>query len=168
MIPLTLAKKTSHKDVFIVVSAWSDVVLIAGRMRQSDRDEIMASDGASPIEGLERGIDTSRLCHTVVFKGVPIAMFGVVPAEDGSGSLWLLGTDELDNLATCFGRTSRKIIRQLLEVYPHLFNYVDARNQKTIDWLTWCGAEFSEAKPYGVEKRMFKRFDFKKKVTANV
>lgn len=159
---MNIPKTTSHKDVFIVDAQWSDVIMVADKMRVSDREEILASNGYAPEEALEKGFDQSSVCKTVVYKGSPIAMFGVVPYEGDKACLWLLGTDALDQVHVCFGRMSKKIIEQFLQVYPYLYNYVDARNEKTIAWLEWCGAKFSEAEPYGVAQIMFKHFVFQR------
>ena len=155
---------TASDKVKIVDSCWSDVTIVSDYLRKADRDEIAASHGVTPLQALEQGFAKSEYCRTVVYKGQPIAMFGIVPDPDGTTSaIWFLGTDTVDQLHYCFGRMSKKLVAEFLDIYPYLHNYVDARNTKTIGWLKWCGAELEEPAPYGVQNLMFRHFIFRRK-----
>ena len=82
----------------------------------------------------------------------------------GKGSPWLLGTNEIGRYALTFLRANKKYVRRMLEFYPHLENYVDARNTTSIQWLKWLGFEFDLLPvPYGVWKMPFFRFEMKAK-----
>lgn len=160
---------TTDTRVRIVDAMAEDILPIAQGMRRTDRLEIRASHGLEPVDALLNALAQSSICKTVLFNGLPIAMFGIVPSNDQkTASIWCLGTDLLDQIHVCFGRMSRKIINQFLEIYPALYNFVDARNEKTIGWLKWCGAEFDEPKPYGVEQLLFQHFIFRRKDRENV
>ena len=150
-----------------------DILPIASNMRKADVAEIKASHGYNPFEALEVGIRYSRICLTAEFKGTPIAMFGAVetpPFENGknfllgTAQIWMLGTPEVEKIWICFGLVSKKVITYLLQYYQKLFNYVDVRNEKSVKWLTWCGAKFHDAVPYGPENQLFRYFYFEREV----
>jgi hypothetical protein len=127
----------------------ADILPIAHNMRDGDVQEVWASHCKTPAEALTIGMKNSAVCYTAVQAGVPCAMFGVVPMPDGDGQIWFLGTDLTYEIKICFGRVSRIIVDRFLKIYPALYNYVDVRNKKSIEWLKWLGASFLEPKPYG-------------------
>ncbi len=73
----------------------------------------------------------------------PFAIFGTVPAGEAEGKrvgiVWMLATDEIDDNAIAFARTSRQWAKRLLEPYDYTLNYVWNRNIKHIRWLRWAG-----------------------------
>ena len=145
-------------------SVASDVIVMQDRLRQIDVDEIWASNRHTPQEALSASLSISIECLTVVKGGVPVAMFGIAPTEimGKTASIWLLGTNELTDIQFRFLRHSRRFIRLFLESYPTLYNWVDARNTVSIEWLKWCGAEVMDAAPYGPDKLPFHLFVIKR------
>lgn len=88
-------------------------------------------------------------------------MFGCVPVDETSGSVWLLGSDDLTQppLRKQFLAEGRVWLNQLHAFRPLLFNFVDARNTVHIRWLRWMGFTFLRLHPeYGVERRPFWEF----------
>lgn len=147
-----------ERSPFIVRRSLSqDAVLISGRLRQADLAEIRASTLETPLEVLERGIATSQPCYTALDALEQVtAVFGVVPCEDGHGLIWLLGTDDLSLGRVAVVRRGLAIVEELQQTYPVLYNWVDARNNKHLRWLLWCGFQIVGANPaYGVEQRRF-------------
>lgn len=133
-------------------------------LRDSDVQEIWASDHLTPKEALKLSLAKSILALTVEDQGEPIAMFGINPESilGNRAVVWLLASDGLDRIKRRFARHSRQFVQMMLEYYPFLFNYVDARNQKSIEWLKFCGAKIEDAKPYGAESLPFHFFSFKR------
>lgn len=144
-------------------SVKDDAYRVAARMRKSDVDEIWASNHVDPLDALLRGLDHSIYCRTIE-NGKPIAMFGICPKDilGNSATVWLLATDDLSKINLKFLRHSKEFVNAMLDYYNHLDNYVDIRNQKSIEWLKFLGAKFDEPAPYGVEGRMFQHFSFTK------
>lgn len=138
-----------------------DARYIAQHMRQCDKDEVWASDHKTPDEAMREGLQNSIFACTVE-NGVPIAMFGICPFDitGDKASVWLLATDDLDKIKVRFALNSRKFIDTMLEYYPKLENYVDARNTKSINWLKFCGAKIDDPVPFGAEKKPFHHFEF--------
>jgi len=57
-----------------------------------------------------------------------------------------------------------KWVRRQSEKFSLLYNYVDARNVKSIKWLRWLGFQLDEPAPYGVRGLPFHRFELRGKV----
>lgn len=155
----------AQDNIVVRNSTKQDAEYLAKHMRQSDKDEIMASHGHTPEEAMNESMEHSILSFTVEKEGNPVVMFGVTP-ESGllsqSGVIWMLATDGIDTIKRRFAKHSRKFINMMMEVYPKLSNYVDCRNVKSICWLKWCRASFGEPVVYGVGGLDFIPFKFER------
>ena len=151
-------------NVKVRVSEIEDITHIYRNMRDSDRNEIWASNHIFPMEALTSGFKNSVLCYTIELDGRAIAMFGCVPNTliGEEASIWLLATDELSKIRKKFVKQSKAFINLMLEFYPHLMNYVDERNKESIKWLKWCGCQFGDTINYGAEGLPFRFFEFKR------
>lgn len=145
-----------------------DVLIIANGMRLCDIKEIYASSQLTPYQALSTGRAFSTICGTVCRNRVPMAMWGVVdsPLEEKTGSIWMLGTPDLEKDKKYFIRQSLVIIRDLQKRYTKLFNYVDCRSQQSIQWLKRCGAHFDQPAPYGALGLNFQYFYFDSREAA--
>lgn len=150
-----------QNNIIVRRSQRSDVDYLKSRLRQSDVDEVMASNGHTPEEALKLSLDKSIWAATVQ-NGHPLAMFGINP-ESILGSraiVWMLASDDLKTIERRFIRNSKKFIKMMLEYYSYLYNYVDNRNEKSIEWLQYCGADIREPAPYGKAGLPFRYFSF--------
>lgn len=139
-----------------------DVGYLAGRLRQSDVEEIWASNHIKAYPALYEGFKTSVMTLTVEDNKDVVAMFGINP-ENLSGDkavIWLLASKKLDKIKFRFLKNSKKFIEMFLNMYPYLYNYTDARNTQAIEWLKFCGATIEEAKPFGYDMKPFHYFYF--------
>lgn len=118
---------------------WSDI-------RQSDIDEMLAVNGRAQAKSLTRGITMSDVSWFAEVDGEPAALFGA--ATDNvmlrTGTPWMLGTNVLDQVPVVFARHSVRYIRDIARRYTLLTNYVDVRNEPTIQWLKWLGFELHD------------------------
>ncbi len=139
---------------------------VATRMRQSDVDEIWASNLIRPLDALTLGLKCSTICDTVFKDELSLAIYGIVPNPKlaGTASIWMLGTNELSTVLHAFGSMTRDVIKELHEQFPILYNYVDIRNRNCIAWLKFQGAIFEDPKPYGIAKLPFAYFQIRRKV----
>lgn len=137
---------------------------IADRMRQTDRDEVLAASGRDPRSALEFSLRKSSIAHTALIDGVPEVMFGVgdVNILTRTGGPWLLGTDAIDRHWVSFLRGSIGSLAQLSARYDVLINLVDDRQSASIRWLRWLGFTVEEPIIAGVEHRAFRLFHLKK------
>lgn len=141
----------------------SDIQALKNNLKPDDIREIWSSHNHTPEEALRASIERSVFSATVE-NGKPIAVFGIYAENltDYKANIWLLSTEDLGKIGRRFLRNSKYFINMMLEYYPYLENYVDARNIESIQWLKFCGAEISEAKPYGVEGLPFHHFCFRR------
>lgn len=135
---------------------------MAPNLRKADEQECWAAAHKTPIESLVGGLQSSDRCYTVLHKGEPIAMFGVVSHEPEAGEfphigiVWMLGTDQIVDLWQAFGRWSKVWLNEVGYGYDALMNYVDARNTRHLRWLRWLGFEIAALhEEHGPEARPF-------------
>ena len=134
---------------------------LKGRMRKLDDQECQAVNGEDAYNAALRGFKESDVCMTLLIDGRPEAVGGVVDAGDGAGLVWLLGTDELSESKE--GKTwllteAKAEIEKLLSKYYSIFNFVEARQTRIIQWLKRVGFTIGEARPFGVEGKDFYLF----------
>ena len=133
-------------------------------IRQADVDEFWAADHKTP----EQAIIQSMMCSTEAKTGIAddqvVCIFGVAPVNllCGQAMPWMVGSNLIDKYARIFLTHDKNIVDDWLMVYPHLFNYVDARNTKAKKWLKRLGFVLYEAKPYGKEQLPFHYFERRK------
>lgn len=142
-----------------------DIEHVAANMRQADIEEITAGTGSSPADALIESVMLSTACLALDIDGEPAAIFGVAPLTGMLGSMgspWLLGTRLLERRPRALIALGPYYRDGMLAMYPHLVNYVDARNTRSIRWLKWLGFEFDEAKPHGAAGLPFHRFELRR------
>lgn len=133
-------------------------------LRQCDRQEAEAMAGASQVDFVMRyTVGASLAAWTAEQGGELVAMFGVVPISivNGIGCPWLLGTDRMDRLPRAVMENTRAYIPTMLALFPHLINFIDARNQRSIRLLRWLGFQILPAQPFGVRGLPFHRFEMR-------
>jgi len=140
-----------------------DVQIIAENMRESDKNEIWASDNITPMQAVTTSFRTAAACWTIVSRDNPVAMFGMCPVTwaGQEAFVWLLATKDFCKISGKFLKRSRAFIKIMLECYPYLHNYVDCRNTQSIKWLEFCGAKFNPPQEFGIEHKMFQYFEFR-------
>jgi len=150
----------------IIIPAHTDHLFwLANNMAQADRDEVQASGGHGPYRALADSLERSAAAWTGMVNDEPVRMFGVTPIDilTGIGSPWLLGTDQVKRYGYTFLKLNKKYVPKMLELFPRLVNYVDARHEVAIRWLKWLGFEMdSEPVAYGVWGMPFYRFEMRK------
>jgi len=140
-------------EVKVVTATRNHAHAMAPHMRKKDAAEVWAAYHHCPKEALVRSLRASTSAWTVLVDGTPVMMFGVGSFNllDCQGHPWLLATDKIRNLGTRIIRGTRKYLDIMLEMYPELVNYVDARQTSTLRWLRWCGFSIHEAQDFGAE-----------------
>lgn len=146
--------RIENTDLEIHTASTMDVDLFKGLLRKADLLEIDAGAGQTAEEALSEGLETSNPCFAAYWKGEPLCMFGVVPQNTPgdpvqNGSIWMVGTDLVDEMGMAFLRVSRQWFDQLMKQYDTLGNAVDARNEVHIKWLKWLGFDFLAPVPMG-------------------
>lgn len=139
------------------------VAAMCPHIRQADRNEVMASAGRDVEELLPECVDRAEMAWAGLVDGEVACIFGVQGASllSETGFPWMIGTDLIEQHAKPFLRRNRKMVGVMLDRYPHLINYVDARNAKAIEWLQWLGFEIHEPEKFGAYKMMFHPFEMR-------
>jgi hypothetical protein len=132
-----------------------------GRIRAADIAEFEALFEGDIFDNLRTGLNVSSKSWAGVLDGRVICVCGVAPISDmpNSGAVWLVGTDDLEHNALGFLRRSRKVLKEMLGIFPHLWNFADARNFKALQWLEWLGFSIREPIPYGPYGYLFHLFE---------
>ncbi len=144
----------------IVVATAEHVAELAETMRQADRDEIRAASMQEPLAALTNGLRASTHAWAGLLDGEVACIFGVAPISlmGGNGSVWLLGSDLIDQHPKHFLRRCRRQLAVMARGYSLLQNYVDDRNKKSIAWLEWLGFTIEEPVPHGIAGLPFRHF----------
>lgn len=141
-----------------------DLIYLAQHLRTTDLAELAATHGAEldVLRCLRTAVSASEQAWVAVTVwGEPVAVFGIAPVSllGGIGCPWMLGTDAVDGYAREVVTLSRRHVAQWSRRYPLLFNYVDARNLRSIQWLRRTGFVIGQAEPYGLHGEPFHRFE---------
>lgn len=137
------------------------ISFIAENLREADRDELSASVGGHPEVALFDSVDNSVRTFLILDRtSLPIGIFGVAAGPTpGLGVVWMMGTDGVLEEALSVARQTRRYVEELHELFPILWNYVDARNELSLKWLEWAGFDITDAHPnHGPEGRLFYEF----------
>lgn len=123
----------------------------------------MVGDQANVRDALAESVLRSTKAWTWTADGEPIAIFGVAPVAllGGIGAPWLLGTDRVPRFPRVLVREGRRYVAEMLGLFPHLVNYVDARNVVSVRWLARLGFKVHEPQPYGAAGLPFHRFEMR-------
>ncbi len=148
----------------IIKASYDHIELMMPFIRQADIEEMWASDHKKPDEALRQSLMCSTDARVGIADGSIVCIFGVAPVNllEGTAAPWMIATSHIDKYASIFLRNNKDVVNEWIDTYPHLFNYVDARNFKAKKWLKWLGFVLSEAKPYGKEQLPFHYFERRK------
>jgi len=140
-----------------------DVNWLAERLREHDRKELIASTGQDPAVALAASMALGS-CLVVECDREPVAVLGlpVVSQLPRTGVPWMLGTDWLDDHPAVFGRYSSTIVESWMSRVDRMVNYVDSRNRKAVDWLSWLGFDIEDAEPHGPYGVPFHKFTWER------
>lgn len=121
----------------------SDIEDLEGRMRAADLVELKAH-GVQARSALRAGLVMSRPCFSIEHKGRCIGMFGVTPepVDPQTGLVWLLGSDEIQDISRQFLRESRQWLERIGSQYELLTNVVHEDNHLHHKWLRFLGFTF--------------------------
>lgn len=129
-----------------------------------DRREALAM-GFSLEWVLRSSLKNSEQSMAILVDGELVCLLGVV-FEDTLSAVatpWMVATPKMQLFRRPVLVYSKKVLSMWLEQYGYLENYVDARNHRTITWLTHLGASFEYLPYFGPYARPFYRFSFGEK-----
>lgn len=136
---------------------------LAENMRQVDVDEVYASSGHNPLQSILSSVEMSTDTFTFLFEGKVQAIAGIREVNENSAVPWMLCSNAIEDFKKIHRKTFYKgtvqWVNEMNERYQMLFNYVDARNEVTIQWLKHLKFEFPKLiEDYGFQKIPFYLF----------
>ena len=140
-----------------------DAALLIANLRAADRAECQAYGQSDIAAGIEASVRRSILCWSGWVDGELAAILGVAPVNvlTGMGSPWMLGTPVLDRHQRVLVRSTPEYIARMLKAFPHLVNFVHARNTTSVRWLRRLGFTLHEAVPFGPLGEPFHPFEMR-------
>lgn len=147
-------------DVLIRPTQPGDAEILFANLRDSDRAECEAY-GEDVLELIRSSVARSTLCWTGFVRGALGAVIGVtqLAGAPGFGVPWMLGTPVLDTNSRVLVRLTPYYIDLMLAAYPHLTNFVHAKNTTSVRWLRTLGFTLHGAEPFGPFNEPFHRFE---------
>ena len=137
-----------------------DCYELSERVREVDKQEIWSSGRYTPISALLKGFENSRdHCYTLLLSEKVVGIFGVSKVQEGTGIVWLMGSDDMTKHKKDFYKVSKKYLKLFLHEFKTVFNYVDERNSTTARWLQKLGFNLLKREPeFGQDKIPFNLF----------
>lgn len=142
----------------------ADIEHLAANLRACDRRELEASHGPDMLAAVQHAVAVSTHCWAMIVGGELALIGGAAPVSllGGIGSPWMLGAEHLDRVPGALTRMGKEYRDICLAAYPHLVNYVDARNVKSLRWLRRIGFQIAaEPIPYGPFRMPFYQFEMR-------
>ncbi|QIG74587.1 putative internal virion protein [Rhizobium phage RHph_I20] len=131
---------------YVRTADWKDALALAKTLRPEDIREIKSTmDGEHSLEAvLLFNIAASTKAFTAIDRATEgvIAMFGVAPAGNGTGSIWMHGSELMRKHSISVARQTKHFAGLLHRDYEILSNWADLRNEVHINWLRWLGFRF--------------------------
>lgn len=151
-------------DVVVRPPTRADIGTLVAHLRPGDRQELEASNGGDLHDAVRHALHISAHRWAMDIDG-ELALLGgvaVVSLLTGTASPWLLGTTVLDARGGVLTRVGLRYRDLASGLYPHLVNYVDARNVKSIRWLKRLGFTVAaEPVPHGPKGMPFYKFELR-------
>ena len=139
-----------------------DIERLAPIVRECDAAELRASSHLTPREALTEGLRISDRAWSMDIDGKLTCIFGVAPIAPGyiaCGVAWMIGSQRIEAHKKAFFAGSKTGVQLMLNLYPILCNYVDARHLKALQWLEHLGAQIRDPVPYGFDNLPFRYFE---------
>ena len=143
---------------FFVPAKIEHVKLISDRLRVLDLEEMWAQ-GLGPHTVLRRSLRGSLWARTYFIDGEAGAIMGLGGTAIGDlGAPWLLTTALVERIPVTFVKQAKLIVAEMLQQKPRLENHVLASYRGACRLLQILGFTLDEAKPYGPNSILFRRF----------
>lgn len=137
-------------EIRFAIATAKHAEVLASTMRAADVAELAAL-GDEPLPHLLQALQRSAFVGSAFYGLELCAMFGVQLFHRGTtlvgseelAAVWCLTSKVVDRCPLAFVKATRRVVAELLEVWPSLFNVVDARYAGALRLLEHHGGEFS-------------------------
>lgn len=147
----------------IVETTSAHIRELGKNLRPGDREEIEAY-GFPTNHALWRTFKGGIMRKTAFVNRELAACWGCggVPMG-GEGRPWLLTTPVVHNISPLrFVRIYQDQVFRMLEIFPKLVNYCDARYDEAMRLLEIIGFKIGEPEPFGTKGLLFRRFELER------
>ncbi len=165
MTPATLATINENPVsetilIEIVPTTAAHIRELQRTLRDADRKEIEIY-GFSSAKGLWRSYKEGLMNKTALFDGKVAAIWGCAGTYMGTtGQPWLLTSYEIEKISPLlFARLYQKEVYKMLELFPHLVNFVAADYEKAVRLLSIIGFKIGEIEKVG--QGMYRKFEMR-------
>lgn len=140
-----------------------DVEYLIENIRTEDAAEIDALNGATIREVLENTEGLYDNSKTWEADGRVVCIFGVTPVNGPMkvGVVWLLATNDFHKYTKKFALNCQQVLKEMINEYGYLFNYIHSENEESIEWLKWLGFKVLDPIPLGHKGANFHKFELK-------
>jgi hypothetical protein len=148
---------TTSPELIIVPTVARHIRELSRTIRELDRKEI-ESFGVSVDNGLWQSFRKGLMNQTAVIDGEVAAVWGCGGDYLGDqGSPWLLTSPAIHKISALrFARYYQREVHKMLDIFPYLFNYVDATYDEAVRLLMIVGFTLGEPEKIGLG--MFRKF----------
>ncbi len=131
---------------------------LAKRLHPANIAELQALNHLEPYEGLLASIEVSDKVWTGLDSdGNPAAIFGigVCGLMRNVGCPWLMCRDDIAKHGISLLKNFKIIVGRMKEMVDVLDGEIYADNTEVLKMCRWVGFEIGEARPYGMDGKMF-------------
>lgn len=160
---LTLASVTENfivtkPEILIVPAIAAHIRELSQTIRDDDRKEIEIF-GISCEKGLWRSFKTGLMNQTALIDGRVAAIWGCAGTYMGTvGQPWLLTSYEVEKISPLrFAKIYQKEVFKMLNLFPHLSNFVAADYEKAVRLLSIVG--FTIGEPEKIGQGIYRKFE---------
>lgn len=152
-----------NKNSYIIPATEDHIAHIAEYMRDEDLAEAYALGYGGALNAVRISLRSATKAWTWMSHGRPGCMFGVSKMSLVSevSVIWFISTQAVVKEKVHFLRQTKSLVREIVEHQGHLVTVVDARYTKCLRWVAWLGFTIHEAKPIGMNGRMFHRIEMR-------
>ena len=137
-------------EVSFAPATEDEIRFVSERLREADRAEVLAL-GMRPEAGLRLSAAGADYVWCGRINGIPSMIFGCSRnLLSERGEVWALGTDNCTSHPREMLVYGRSVLRMMLDIFPVLENYCDARYEKSLRWLRRIGFTIGEPESFGV------------------
>lgn len=118
-----------------------DLIDLAPRLREADKDEFIANTGLPAEIGLPEASLAGTLSIGVVESDVAEMVAGTYPIHGSyrAGVVWMVSSSAIEKYPQRFAPASKLVLERMHDEYDLLVNFIDERNTRHLTWLKWLG-----------------------------
>lgn len=130
--------------ICIKKATMQDALFVSKNLRDTDKRELKRAGQYDYEQAVLESVRVSPFAFAALEEGVLLCVFGMLPdgVLSARARVWMLGTQAINDNKKGFVKTCRTVIDGMLDIYPILYNIVDANYPQAIRLLEFLGASF--------------------------